>query len=224
MMHLAVYAREPVEVAAAFAVDPRRGLATGEAVRRSIHFGRNVMHRGRWALFGAIVSLLVPQRPRLARVLCDGRETLVNVADLVPGDVIVLEAGADVPADARVVTASSLIVDESELTGAGAPVAKSPAAVATDAVLEERRSMLYLGTHVVAGHATAIVTATGEATELARLSRGIQPEESCVLDQVSTSSPPTAGTSSERCGSSPASSSSPPPRSRSSSTPASSCS
>ncbi len=95
-------------------------------------------------------------------------ETLVNVADLVPGDVIVVEPDADVPADARVVTASALLVDESGLTGTRKPVTKSPDAVAGDAALAERRSMLYRGTHVLTGHATAIVTATGDATEIAK--------------------------------------------------------
>ena len=171
MMQLTAYAREPLEVAAAFAVDPRRGLPAGEAARRSIHFGRNVIHGRRWALFDAIASLLLPPRPRLARVLCDGEEKLVDVADLVPGDVIVVDADADVPADARVVTAWALVVDESQLTGVNAPVVKSPEAVPGDSVLAERRSMLYLGTHVVTGHATAIVTATGDATELVKMSR-----------------------------------------------------
>jgi magnesium-transporting ATPase (P-type) len=225
MMSLSVYAREPVEVAAAFAVDPQRGLAAGEAVRRSIHYGRNVLRgRGHWPLLSALVSLLLPARPNLTRVLCNGEETLVNAADLVPGDVIVVESGVDVPADARVVSASALVVDESHLTGVTMPVSKSIDAVAADAPLPGRHSMVYLGTHVVAGHATAIVTATGEETELAKLSNAVQPEESCRSDQISTSSPPTAGTSSARYGSSPASSSLPRRRSRSSSTPASSCS
>jgi magnesium-transporting ATPase (P-type) len=135
-----------------------------------------------------------------------------------------VDAGTDVPADARVITASALVVDEWELTGAHAPISKSADAVAADTALPERRSMLYLGTHVVVGHATAIVTATGDATELAKLSNVAQPEESCPIDPVSTSSPPTTGTSSAPCGSSPASSSSPPPRSRSSSISASSSS
>ena len=204
MTTLPMFARETDDVAAALSVDPLRGLVAGEAVRRSVHFGRNVI-RGRrrlWIVIGlvaliaagafarragfeaAAISVLViaaasagvmrilhPPRPAIARVLCDGAEVLVNAADLVPGDVIVVDSGNDVPADARVVTAAALNVDESDLTGSRTPVAKSPDAVAPDAPLTERRSMLYRGTHVVTGRGTAIVTATGDTTELGKIGR-----------------------------------------------------
>lgn len=155
-----MHARDTAAVAAAFSVDPQRGLAAGEAVRRSVHFGRNVLHAAARSPF---------PRHAVARVLCDGRETAVPAADLVPGDVIVIEPGMDVPADARVLTASGLTIDESELTGARVPVAKSAETVDESTPLTQRRSMLYLGTHAVSGCATAIVTATGDATEIAKI-------------------------------------------------------
>jgi Ca2+-transporting ATPase len=74
-----------------------------------------------------------------------------------------------VPADARVLTAHGLRVDESTLTGEPHPVGKSEDAVAQDAELADRSSMLYAGTAVVAGEATALVVATGSASELGRI-------------------------------------------------------
>jgi Ca2+-transporting ATPase len=87
----------------------------------------------------------------MARVLCDGAETLVRASDVVPGDVIVVEPDEDIPADARLVDASTLFVDEVHLTGTHTPIGKSAEAVAVDAALAERRSMVYHGTRVVRG-------------------------------------------------------------------------
>ncbi|MEU8570017.1 cation-translocating P-type ATPase [Streptomyces pathocidini] len=102
-----------------------------------------------------------------ARVRRAGAERLVTAEDLVPGDVIVLRPEDVVPADCRLLTAEGLEVDESSLTGESLPVAKDPApAVASQ--ITERTSMLYEGTIVSAGEATAAVVATGAATEVGR--------------------------------------------------------
>jgi len=93
----------------------------------------------------------------------------VPAADLVPGDVISVEAGDVVPADARVLTARGLRADESTLTGEAQPVGKSDIAVPPPAELAERSSVVFAGTAVVAGEATAVVVATGPASELGRL-------------------------------------------------------
>jgi Ca2+-transporting ATPase len=107
-----------------------------------------------------------------ARVRRDGHQTKVDAADLVPGDVIILNGGDRVPADARLIKAGNLRVDESALTGESLPVEKSPgAAVAVDAPLAERPSMVYLGTTVAAGHANAVVTAIAAQTELGRIGK-----------------------------------------------------
>jgi Ca2+-transporting ATPase len=178
MTNLPAHALMTTDVAAAFAVDPQRGLAEGEAKRRLVHFGRNISHRHRaQAFLDAIASLVSARPPRMARVLCDGAETLVRASDVVPGDVIVVEPDDDVPADARLVDTSTLFVDEAHLTGEHTPIRKSAEAVAMDAALAERRSMLYLGTRVVRGHATAVVTATGDSTEIAKLSHLVKAEE-----------------------------------------------
>ena len=87
-----------------------------------------------------------------------------------PGDVVLLEAGAQVPADARLIRCTALRIDESALTGESLPVEKdADANLATDAPLAEHATMAYLGTAVLAGTGAAIVTATGVATQLGRL-------------------------------------------------------
>jgi len=106
-----------------------------------------------------------------ARVRRDGHEMKVDAADLVPGDVIILNSGDRVPADARLMKSGNLRVDESALTGESASVEKSLEAVAFDAPLAERSPMLYLGTTIAAGHATAVVTATGAHTELGHIGK-----------------------------------------------------
>ena len=105
-----------------------------------------------------------------ARVRRDGQVTTVPAAELVPGDVVLLEAGVQVPADARLTRCTALRIDESALTGESLPVDKdADASLATDAPLAEHATMVYLGTAVLAGTGAAIVTATGVVTQLGRL-------------------------------------------------------
>ncbi|MEP7337835.1 MAG: cation-transporting P-type ATPase, partial [Acidobacteriota bacterium] len=104
-----------------------------------------------------------------ARVRRERRQAMIDTANLVPGDVVILNAGDRVPADLRLLEAASLRAEESALTGESVPVGKAVAAVAADAVLAERYSMLYLGTMIAAGHAVAVVTATGVQTEMGRI-------------------------------------------------------
>ncbi|HSQ20529.1 MAG TPA: HAD-IC family P-type ATPase, partial [Blastocatellia bacterium] len=120
-----------------------------------------------------------------ARLRRDGHEIKIDAMDLVPGDVIILNAGDRVPADARVITAGGLRVDESALTGESTTVEKSSVAVAPDAPLVERPSMMYLGTTIAAGHAVGVVTATGAQTELGRIGKLVAeaPDESTPLEK-----------------------------------------
>ncbi|MBX3139462.1 MAG: cation-transporting P-type ATPase [Trueperaceae bacterium] len=106
-----------------------------------------------------------------ARVRRAGRLQTVPAEDLVPGDILLVEGGDVVSADARILKCSRLEADESSLTGESVPVAKEPAAVAALAPLPERSSMLYKGTAVTRGGGEAVVVATGMATELGRISR-----------------------------------------------------
>jgi len=105
------------------------------------------------------------------RVRRGGRVQMIDAREMVPGDVVVLEGGDVVTADLRLNEASSLQADESILTGEAAPVAKSPEPVAEDAILAERTSMVFKGTAITRGAGEAIVTATGMATELGRISQ-----------------------------------------------------
>ncbi len=109
-----------------------------------------------------------------ARVLRDGEPRQVPTAEVVPGDVLLLEEGDDLAADARVVEAIALRVAEAALTGESAPVAKTTAALAGDVGLGDRTNMVHRGTAVAAGRGRAVVTATGPATELGRIAGALR--------------------------------------------------
>ncbi|MTV26199.1 HAD-IC family P-type ATPase [Nitriliruptoraceae bacterium ZYF776] len=111
-------------------------------------------------------ALLQPQLSE-ATVRRDGTDTTVREDQLVPGDLLVLQSGDVIPADARLVTADALEVDEASLTGESLPVRKSPEPC-PDAEVPDRTCLLHAGTTVTGGRATALVVATGERTEAAR--------------------------------------------------------
>ncbi|MFA1547723.1 cation-translocating P-type ATPase [Actinomadura chokoriensis] len=103
----------------------------------------------------------------------DGAPVGVPAADLVRGDLVVLEAGDKVPADLRLLRTDELAVDESALTGESVPVAKDPAAL-PEVALADRTGMAFSGTLVTAGAATGLVVATGADTELGDINRLVQ--------------------------------------------------
>ena len=105
-----------------------------------------------------------------ARVLRDGRPGKVPAAVLVPGDVILLEAGDLVPADARVLACSRLQADESAMTGESVPVEKEAReALPPDTPLGDRVNLLLSGTLITAGRGTALVVATGMETQMGKI-------------------------------------------------------
>lgn len=104
----------------------------------------------------ALRGMLAPR----ATVLRDGKRQTIAGEDVVPGDVILLEAGDKVPADARLLTAHGLMVQEAALTGESVPVAKATDPVPADAGIGDRTPMVFSGTLVATGHARALVTAT----------------------------------------------------------------
>ena len=107
----------------------------------------------------------------VASVIRDSRERQVPAGELVQGDVVILREGDRVPADARLVAAPGVQVDESSLTGESIPSEKASDPVPSSAPLAERTSMAFAGTAVTRGRATAVVTATGDATELGRVAQ-----------------------------------------------------
>jgi Ca2+-transporting ATPase len=106
-----------------------------------------------------------------SRVRRNGFESTIDAEELVPGDVIILNAGDRVPADARLFEGVRLEAEESAFTGESTTVEKMPAPVALQTRLAERRSMLYLGTGIASGRAVAVVVSTGTATQLGKIGR-----------------------------------------------------
>ncbi|MGA0610774.1 cation-translocating P-type ATPase [Caldimonas sp. KR1-144] len=104
-----------------------------------------------------------------ARVLRDGREQWVTASEIVPGDIVLLAGGDAVAADARLIEGAQLQVAEAALTGESLPVFKTAAPLPEDTLLADRANMVYAGTHVADGRASAVVVATGHATEMGRV-------------------------------------------------------
>ncbi|HRY05858.1 MAG TPA: HAD-IC family P-type ATPase [Hyphomicrobiaceae bacterium] len=104
-----------------------------------------------------------------ASVIRDGQRISVPARDLVPGDILLIEAGDRVTADARLISARGLRIDESVLTGESVPIDKRPQADLPDCALAERASMAYSGTLVTQGQGTGIVVATGARSEIGRI-------------------------------------------------------
>jgi magnesium-transporting ATPase (P-type) len=119
---------------------------------------------------GKDIEALASLVPETATVLRDGGRRAVGAAEVVPGDVILLEPGDKVPADARLLSARNVRADESALTGESVPVDKGTGAVAEGTPVAERTSMVHGGTLVVSGTAKGVVTATAAGTELGRIS------------------------------------------------------
>jgi Ca2+-transporting ATPase len=113
-----------------------------------------------------------------ARVRRDGQLAEIPAEQLVPGDIVAIEAGDIVPADGRLLSSAALEADESALTGESLPVTKSPDAVpVADTPLGDRIDMVYMNTGVTRGAGEFVVTATGMATEVGRISGMLQGEQ-----------------------------------------------
>jgi Ca2+-transporting ATPase len=125
------------------------------------------------------VSALRRLGPRQARVLRDSQVLTVDAREVVRGDLLLLQPGDAVPADARVFESHRLASNEAALTGESLPVRKEPAnALLAGAALGERRNMLFMGTVISGGMGRAVVTATGEHTVLGQIRRLAQAAES----------------------------------------------
>ena len=114
----------------------------------------------------ALRSMIAPQ----ALVIRDRDEKTIAVEDLVPGDIIVLEEGSKVPADARILETSMLGVDEAALTGESVPRVKTEQAIANkETPLADRTNMLFMGTTIASGRCRAVVVETGMRTEFGKI-------------------------------------------------------
>lgn len=119
----------------------------------------------------AAIEALIKTMETQATVIRAGKQERFNAALLVPGDIVLLQTGDKVPADMRLFDIRTLRVDESALTGESAPVSKKSENLESDLALADRTNMAYASTLVTYGRATGIVTATGDKTEVGRISQ-----------------------------------------------------
>lgn len=119
---------------------------------------------------GKAIEALSDMVPDNTNVLRDGNLISLAVAEIVPGDIVQLAAGDRVPADMRLIQQKNLQLEEAALTGESVPSQKTTDSVSQDAVIGDRKCMVYSGTLVVSGTATAVVVATGMNTELGKIS------------------------------------------------------
>lgn len=124
------------------------------------------------------LSALQDMNKQTATVMRDGKQEEIDAENLVPGDTLLLESGSMITADARIVEASQLRVEESALTGESEPVMKDPEYQGEeDDALGDRLNMLYKGSTVVNGRGKAIVTATGMKTEMGKIAGLLNSDE-----------------------------------------------
>ena len=112
-----------------------------------------------------------------AKVLRAGKITKIESRYLVPGDIIILETGDKVPADARLIEIHELQTQEASLTGESNPLTKSLEELPSNTSLAERKNMLYASTIITKGRGKAIVTSTGMHTEIGKIAQKIQEHE-----------------------------------------------
>jgi Ca2+-transporting ATPase len=133
----------------------------------------------------AAVAALRAMSAADASVIRDGERRRVPASEVVPGDLVVIEEGDTIPADARVIESVALQTSEAALTGESMPVTKDTASIAHEAPLGDRDNMVFSGTAATYGHATAIVTATGMRSEMGRIAALLKdtPDESTPLQR-----------------------------------------
>ena len=102
-------------------------------------------------------------------VLREGKDVRVTTEELVPGDVVFLDDGMNVPADVRIIESLNLAIDEATLTGESNPVSKVISSLSEDLMLADRKNMAHMGTVVSSGRGCGVVISTGMNTQLGRL-------------------------------------------------------
>jgi Ca2+-transporting ATPase len=131
------------------------------------------------------VAALKQMAAAKANVIRGGSRRSIPAAEVVPGDIILMEEGDTVPADARVIHSTSLKTAEAALTGESLPVAKESARISGEAVLGDRDNMIFSGTAAIYGRGRAVVVATGMDTEMGRIAGMLRatPEETTPLQK-----------------------------------------
>lgn len=117
---------------------------------------------------------LVGQKAKVRR---DGKIEEVDAIELVPGDIVLLEEGAKIPADLRLLTVKNLYVNEASLTGESLPVSKNTLALKSQKPLGDQKCMAFAGTFVTQGTAEGVVTSTGQSTELGKIAQMVNEVE-----------------------------------------------
>lgn len=131
-----------------------------------------------------ILRSLQRHDPQTADVIREGSVLRLDVSELVPGDIILLDEGEKIPADARLVRVESLRVDESQLTGESLPIEKQIDDLHAEKELYEQSNMVFQGSFVIGGKATALVVATGNGTEFGKLAAlSVSPPEQSPVQQ-----------------------------------------
>lgn len=141
------------------------GIVVGALVVLNVFLGASQELKAK-ASVDALSKMQIPQ----ARVFRDGSLLQIAATDLVPGDVVALEAGDIVPADGRILRSATLETQEAALTGESAPIAKDPATIADpDTTLGDRANMAFQNTQVTRGTATVVITDTGMTTQMGQI-------------------------------------------------------
>jgi Ca2+-transporting ATPase len=154
-----------VAVVSIFLGEVSTGVVVGVLVALNVILGARQEMKAKEAV-DALAKLQIP----MARVVRDGSVSELPATEIVPGDLVLIEAGDLVPADGRIVRSATLETQEAALTGESAPIAKDAAAIdGDDIALGDRSSMVYQNTSVTRGTATIVITETGMATEMGQI-------------------------------------------------------
>jgi magnesium-transporting ATPase (P-type) len=148
-------------------------VALGETVDASVIFGVVIVNAiiGYWQEAKAEGALAALARSVATPVTVrrDGHRKHLDAAQLVPGDIVLLNAGDRIPADLRLIQQHEMLTDDSMLTGESQPACKQAGPLPADTLLADRLNMAYAGTTIVAGQGCGLVIATGDATETGRI-------------------------------------------------------
>ncbi|MDZ7726156.1 MAG: HAD-IC family P-type ATPase [Candidatus Campbellbacteria bacterium] len=116
---------------------------------------------------------LSESQEKFASVIRNNKRSVISTEKLLPGDIVLVEAGSNVPADLRIIESRNLQTDESALTGESKAVSKTSDAITEEAEITEQKNMAFMGTLAVAGSGVGVVTATGNQTEIGKIAKNL---------------------------------------------------